>query len=217
MKRIELMFALAGAIAFGLAPLSNSATAEDHGHSHDHDGHSHGEVVAYRLADWKEMHFDDPMKAAQHLKAVRDLGCEAKQTEHGGHIDIVYRCPQWRQAPVQSHKLAEQWLGWLKRSGFDTHHPHVNETFLHGDEVIEIRLADWKTAHLEGPMAAQAKDFATTLQDMGCEVRSENHGDHVDMTFRCPIWVTLHVPNHDAAEKWQTWLRGHGFETKHAH
>lgn len=212
MKRFHFVLVLAC-----LFSLPSLLRAEEHGHSHDHDGHSHGEVVAYRLADWKEMHFDDPMKAAQHLKAVRDLGCEAKQESHSGHIDIVYRCPQWKQAPVQTHKLAEQWLGWLKAAGFDTHHPHVHETFLHGDEVIEIRLADWKTAHMDGPMVAQVKDFTTTLQDMGCEVRRDSHGDHVDLAFRCPIWVTLHVPNHDAAEKWQTWLRSHGFETKHAH
>ena len=184
---------------------------------HDHGGHAHGELVAYRLADWHEMHFDDPMKAAQHLKAVRDLGCEAKQSNHGGHIDIVYRCPEWRQAPVQSHELAAQWLGWLKASGFDTHHPHVSETFTRGGETIEIRLADWKAVHMEGPMAGQSRDFTTALQDLGCEVRQQNHGGHTDLAYRCPIWTTLHMPNHETAETWQTWLRSHGFETKHSH
>lgn len=217
MKRVEVLF-LCGALLWGVSAAPAPVAAQQpHGHSHDGDGHDHGEVVAYRLADWKEMHFEDPMKAAQHLKAVKDLGCEARQENHGGHIDVVYRCPQWRQTPVQNHKLAEQWLGWLKGAGFDTHHPDVHENFLHGDEEIEIRLSEWKTAHMEGPMAAQAKEFTTTLRDMGCEVRSETHGGHVDLAFRCPIWVTLHVPNHDAAEKWQTWLRSHGFETRHAH
>lgn len=217
MKLWNLTTTLIAALLLGTASLPALDAAEDHGHSHDHAGHGHGEMVAYRLAEWHEMHFDDPAKAAQHLKAVQDLGCEARQANHGGHIDIVYRCPTWRQVPVQTHALAEQWLGWLKGSGFDTHHPHVSEAFLHGDEVIEIRLTNWKSAHMEGPMLAQSKEFATALQDLGCEVRSENHGNHLDLAFRCPVWVTLHVPNHEAAEQWQTWLRGHGFETKHAH
>lgn len=217
MKRIHFTWILTTLLAFGTGAVSPAISAEEHGHSHDHDGHAHGELVAYRLADWTEMHFDDPMKAAQHLKAVQDLGCEAHQANHRGHVDVVYRCPEWRQVPVQTHKLAEQWLGWLKGAGFDTHHPDVHENFLHGDEVLEIRLTDWKKAHLEGPMAAQARDFATTLKNLGCDVRSESHGDHVDLAYRCPIWVTLHVANHADAERWQGWLKGQGFETKHTH
>jgi hypothetical protein len=216
MKRITTVFALAAALVS--SPISlRLAAAENHGHSHDHAGHSHGEIVAYRAAEWKTMHFEDPALAAQHLKAVQDLGCEAKQDNHNGHIDVTYRCPTWRQVPVQTHKLAEQWLVWMKGAGFDVHHPHVDEQFLHGDEVVEIRLSEWKQAHLEGQTAAQAGEFSQTLQKLGCEVRSQNHGDHIDLAFRCPIWVAVHVPNHDAAQQWQTWLKSHGFETKHSH
>jgi hypothetical protein len=197
----------------------------EHDHSHEghshaegvHEGHDHPEIVAFQLKDWHEQHFDDTHKAAQHYQAIKGLGCEVKQSQHDGHTDIVYRCTTWKEMKVANHKLADQWNGWLKGSGFDTHHAHINEAFQHGEETVQLRLVDWQTAHLTGPQLKDSKSFAQSLEDLGCAVNSEAHGDHADITYRCPMWITIHVADHAAAEEWQGWLKGHGFETKHVH
>jgi len=101
-------------------------TQAGHDHDHDHGDHDHGsETLAFCLTDWKTLHFDDANKAQQHLDMVKKLGCEVKQGKHSGHIDVSYRCPNWKSMQVETHKLAEQWLGWLKGSGFDVSHGHV--------------------------------------------------------------------------------------------
>ncbi len=193
------------------------AQEAEHDHSHEHAGHDHPEVVAFRLADWHEQHFEDAQKAAQHFKAIEKLGCEVKQGKHDGHFDVIYRCPTWKDMKVADHKLADQWGGWLKGSGFDTHHVHVDESFMHGDETVQLRLVNWKTVHLTGPQMKDSKSFVQSLQKMGCAVKNDSHGDHSDISYRCPTWVTIHVADHAKADQWQGWLKEHGFETKHAH
>jgi len=199
---------------FSLSPL---IAQEEHDQSHDHEGHEPPEVVAYPLADWLEMHFDDAQQATEHMKTVKGRGCEVEQIQHAGHIDIVYRCAAWKEKKVATHKLADQWLGWMKASGFDTLHAHVSETFQHGNETIRLQLMDWKTAHRTGPDVQTAKEFATSLLDVGCSVKSHAHDDHADVSDRCPVWVTIHVEDHAAAEQWPGWLKSQGFETKHTH
>lgn len=83
-----------------------------------------GEQVEYRLTAWKTMHFEDSQKGATHLKVVQDLGCEAKQESHAGHIDVSYRCQNWMKMTVASHEAAHQWEKWLKAAGFETKHTH---------------------------------------------------------------------------------------------
>lgn len=210
---LSTSLSVAALLLFSLSPI---LAEEEHDHSHDHKGHAHPEVVAYQLADWHEMHFDDAKKATEHMQTVKGMGCEVKETKHDGHIDIVYRCVAWKEKKFGTHKLADQWIGWMKASGFDTHHAHVSETFQHGNETLQLRLMDWKTSHLTGPDVQTAKEFATSLRDVGCSVKSHAHDDHADVSYRCPVWVTIHVEDHAAAEQWQGWLKGHGFETKHA-
>ena len=92
---------------------------EGHSHEgHSHDGHDHGkETIAFQLPQWKTMHFEDATKAKQHAEMVKKLGCEVKQGQHSGHIDLTYRCVEWSSMTVETHALAEQWIGWLKGSG----------------------------------------------------------------------------------------------------
>jgi hypothetical protein len=208
------------ALAWTLGTTGELPAQDNHGHrhaGHDHADHDHAEVIAFRLVDWHEQHFEDAQKAALHLQAIQKLGCEVKQARHNGHVDVIYRCTNWKEQTYQTHALAEQWGGWLKGAGFDTHHAHVDEEFLHGDETVQLRLVDWKTAHLTGPQVQASKAFATSLQNVGCAVKNAAHGDHADISYRCPTWVTIHVADHAAAEEWQAWLKGHGFETKHTH
>ncbi len=51
---------------------------------------------------------------------------------------LVYRCAQWRTMDLPSHKLAEQWIGLLKGSGFDVSHGHVAPEYATGSEVVEF-------------------------------------------------------------------------------
>ena len=203
-------------ISFLTSASTTWAADEEHAHSHEHEGHDHAEAVAYQLADWHEMEFANADKAAQHLKAVKELGCEAKQVSHDGHIDIVYRCPEWKRISIENHKLAEQWSGWLKGSGFDIHHGHVDESLLDGDETVQLRLVEWKTVHLEGEQLKTGKAMVESLEKIGCGIKNETHDDHADIAYRCPVWTTIHAADHASAEKLLAWLKKNGFETKHA-
>lgn len=82
------------------------------------------ELVQYRLASWKSIHFDDAKQADVHLKTVKMLGCEATKSAHGGHTDVKYRCVNWQQIELPTHNAAHAWERWLKASGFETKHAH---------------------------------------------------------------------------------------------
>ena len=82
-------------------------------------------------------------------------------------------------------------------------------------EVVEYRLVKWKTAH--APNVEEGKKMATTLKKLKCEVRTSNHGNHIDVTYRCAAWKKLSLKDHPTAHKWESWLKKYGFETKHVH
>jgi hypothetical protein len=82
------------------------------------------EIVSYRLTRWKTLHFEDRELASKHVEAIKRLGCELKQADHGGHTDVSYYCPQWKQGSVATHAMAEEWMKWLRSAGFETKHAH---------------------------------------------------------------------------------------------
>ncbi|MGN6135322.1 MAG: hypothetical protein ACTHK7_11800 [Aureliella sp.] len=219
MKRIVLKSMLAACIACSATFVP--ATAQEHDHSHDgHDhaapGHVHtGESVAYQLAAWKSLHFDDAQKAAQHAATVKKLGCEVRQSAHSGHTDVSYRCPEWKTLAVANHQLAAQWIGWLKGSGFDVSHAHPASQFATGPEAVEFRLIKWKSLH--GTNSPQETQLVNQLKTIGCEVAVEQHNGHSDIRFRAPTWRDIHVADHASAEQWSTWLEQNGFEVHHSH
>ena len=81
-------------------------------------------VVQFRLTKWKTMHFEETAKAETHLATVKKLGCEVKAGDHGGHIDVSYRCAEWRSLAVGTDAGAHKWEKWLRASGFETAHQH---------------------------------------------------------------------------------------------
>jgi hypothetical protein len=85
---------------------------------------SAAEVVEFQLADWRTQHFDSEAQAKEFVDTVSHLGCEAKSGSHGGHIDVSYRCPEWRALQADTHESAHAWEAWLKKSGFQTRHKH---------------------------------------------------------------------------------------------
>lgn len=201
-----------------------------------------GEAIAYRLSNTKEMHFDDARKAEQHLAAVRKLGCEARMDSHGGHTDVIYRSVKWQVMELANDKLAHQWEEWLKKAGFETVHGHAADHGTghdahdghdhsghdhaghshaghdHGPgeaEEVSYLLPNWKTIHSRD--AAQMSELVALMKGLGCEVRTEDHGGHKDVSVRCPQWKHVEVASHQAAAGWQDWLRNNGFETRHEH
>jgi hypothetical protein len=188
-------------------------------HDHTHDGHSHGdhagESLAFQLTDWKSMHFDDAKKAALHVATVKKLGCEVKQDNHAGHIDVTYRCAKWRELQVKNHNMAEQWANWLSKSGFDVSHSHPDPAYAKGPEAVEFRLVTWKRIHGDG--SDNERRLIATLKKLGCEVRLDQHAGHSDIAFRAPTWRDVHVANHAQADQLMNWLKQNGFETHHEH
>jgi hypothetical protein len=82
------------------------------------------EIVNFRLVQWRSAHYDDAKLAQANLTTFKKIGCEVEQNQHGGHVDVRYRCPTWRSIAAKSHVEAHQWEKWLKASGFETSHKH---------------------------------------------------------------------------------------------
>jgi hypothetical protein len=85
---------------------------------------SGAEIVRYQLESWKAKHIHDAKKAEQIAETLTKLGCELTKEQHNGHIDLKYRCPQWRQLDLKSHEEAHKWEAWLKEFQFKTEHKH---------------------------------------------------------------------------------------------
>lgn len=213
MKRLSSLRPLRAAVSFSVIAL---IVASEHGcdRSEVPPIESGDEVVAYRLPTLKSMHFDDPASATEHMKAVRKLGCEAWQEDHGGHIDIVYRCSQWMRLLIASRETAIQKLDWLEAAGFDTHHSHLDESFREGNESVEICLEEWRTLHLDGLDAVKTNEVLETLRGVSAAVQSERHEGHLDVKFRCPVSTTLRVADREAADKIHDILKEFGFEVR---
>jgi hypothetical protein len=196
-------------------PTGQSKQARPRHEGHDHAGHdqdhAHGkETIAFQLPQWKTMHFEDAAKAKQHADMVAKLGCEVKQGQHAGHIDLTYRCVQWKSMAVETHQLADQWCGWLKGSGFDVSYAHPDPAYAEGNEVVEFRLVNWKLIHGKG--AVDDKKLVDMLSKLGCEVVETAHAGHADIRFRAPTWRDVHVADHKTADELGTWLKKNGFE-----
>ena len=228
MKLTKTMFALTACVA--LAFCSGSLSAQEAGHEghdhaghdhagHDHDGHDHGdhshggETLAFYLPEWKSQHVDDANKAAQLAATLKKLGCEVKQDSHAGHNDVSYRQAKWTEMKVKDHKMAEQWAGFLAKSGFDVSHAHPDPAYAKGPEAVEFRMVKWKRMHGDG--SANEKQMIETLKKLGAEVRVDQHDDHSDIAFRAPTWRDVHLADHAAADQLMGWLKQQGFETQH--
>lgn len=209
---------LAAMAVVALAIRPGVAHEGDSHDGHSHDGHNHGgEVIAFQLSRWQQRHFEDPQLVERHVQALKDLGCDVREDAHEGHSDVGYRCPQWRSISVAEHELAVRWERWLQDLGFDTFHSHVDTAFQSGAESIELRLTEWKTVHGNSSNAAEIRKFADTLAKVGCQAEVNDHGNHIDVRFRCPIWTQISVADHATAERWMQWLDSNGFEVRHEH
>jgi hypothetical protein len=147
------------------------------------------------------------------IATLQKIGCEVKQDNHGGHVDISFRCPGWKSISVENDEQSQQWHTWLVGNEFETVVLNPSESSVM--PVVKVRLANWKTIHARN--ADEAKILEETYKLIGCEVAIDNHGDHIDARIRCPNWNTIGLPSANAAHVWQDWLNKSGFETEHDH
>jgi len=169
--------------------------------------------VGFRMASWRTIHGDGTKATTDLVTTLQKIGCEVKQDNHGGHTDISFRCPSWKTVSVQNDDQSNQWHQWLVGNEFET--VVLNPPATSKLPTVKIRLAAWKTIHARS--AEQAQALKETYELIGCEAAVDNHGDHIDLKFRCPNWTTVALVNSQAAHVWQDWLNKSGFETQHDH
>lgn len=179
--------------------------------------------VAFRMEKWKAKHIHDAAAAKKHADTLKTLGCEVKTNSHDGHIDVQCRTILWKSLALDSHDQAHQWVAWLKQAGFDTIHGHQVGEHSHASnaaqgaqrEIVKYRLANWNSQHIHG--ATELNQLLALYRGLGCEVETHSHDGHTDVKSRCPEWMEIELPSHDAAHKWQEFLKKGGFETQHEH
>ena len=169
--------------------------------------------VGFRMADWKTIHRDESQATQDLVHSLEEMGCEVQQNDHGGHIDIRFRCPSWKTVEVTDEEHSQQWRNWLIDNQFETVvlNPAPNAKL----PLVKARMANWKTLHVDS--SEQAQSLKETFELIGCEVTLDNHGNHIDAKIRCVDWITIGLATDQAAHVWQDWLIDSGFETQHAH
>ncbi len=169
--------------------------------------------VGFRMTNWQTIHSDGTPATQERIATLQKIGCEVNQDDHGGHVDVKFRCPSWKSIPVQNDEQLQQWHMWLVNNEFET--VVLNPPATSPLPAVAIRLADWKTMHVNN--AQEAEGLKETFELIGCEVVVDNHGDHIDAKVRCPNWTKIGLVNSDSAHVWQDWLSKTGFETQHDH
>jgi len=170
--------------------------------------------IAFRLTEWKTLHFDNANEAQQQVSTLKQLGCEAQADQHAGHVDVKFRAAKWTKVTLDTHELADQWEKWLKTTGFETMHGH-DEAPTQGAIAVHYRMPHGNRMHVNDP--EQAKEFVAIFTGLGCTVEQEQHGGHIDIAFSSPNWHNLIFETHDEAHAIQKWLDEQGFETQHNH
>ena len=172
------------------------------------------QTIAFRLTDWKSLHFDTVTEAKQQLQTLKQLGCEARMESHVSHADLKFRAPQWTKVTVDSDDLAHEWEKWLKTAGFETLHGH-DEAPAEGAVAVHYRLPRSQTLHPKNEK--QTQEFLAIYSGLGCVVRQNQHAGHMDVSVTCPSWRNLVFTSHEEAHRVQKWLKDQGFETQHQH
>ena len=178
-------------------------------------------ILGFRMMDWNAKHIHDADAAVTHAETLRKLGCEVKTVQHNGHSDVQCRTVYWKSLALDSQEQLQQWKAWLELAGFDVIHGHTasSEKAINADgtpkEVVKYRLADWRSQHIHQP--AEVGQLTTLYRSLACEVENLDHAGHTDLRYRCPQWMEIELPSHDAAHKWQDFLKNAGFETAHEH
>ena len=176
------------------------------------EGAEQPQIVAFRLTEWKSLHFGDERQAQEQLRLLKEIGCESEVKQHADHTDLRFRSARWNKITLDNHEAAEEWEKWLKTFGFETLHGH-NEAPPKGAIAVHFRMNRPQTVHVSG--VKQAQEMSAIFQGLGCTVQQAQHSGHVDLTVTCSRWKNLLFENHDDAHAIQKWLDAEGFETQH--
>ena len=76
--------------------------------------------MGYRVEAWKTLHSSTSEEAEQSISTLEKIGCEVKSRKHDNHIDVIYRCVNWRSMKLSNSQLVEQWSSWCKDRGMET-------------------------------------------------------------------------------------------------
>lgn len=76
---------------------------------------------------------------------------------------------------------------------------------------LGFRVTQWKTIHTNSEEQAQTE--LETLKRIGCEVASENHGNHIDVRYQCTEWKTIKLATDQLVSQWANWCQAKGMET----
>lgn len=169
--------------------------------------------IGFRLIEWKAIHSHSEQESKETVAALQKVGCEVLTEQHGDHIDVKYRCPEWKALSLANNQLVNQWSTWFQAKGIETVvvSPPANTQ----KPTVKFRLTTPKTVHLHDQEAA--KKIINTLKLVGCQVQTNEHNGHLDATFSSPNWITIELPSEDNAHAWQKWFDDSGFETQHEH
>lgn len=169
--------------------------------------------LGFRVVDWKTIHSKTEVEAQQDISTLKKIGCEVVSQQHENHIDIKYRCPQWKSIKLATDGLVAQWSQWCKTKGMETvvMNPPANTK----KPTVRFRLANARNVHLHNPVEGQM--IVNTLNLVGCNVTTKDHNGHMDATFDCPNWITIELETEESAHSWQKWFNDSGFETQHTH
>ena len=172
-----------------------------------------GMIVGFRAPEWKTLHTSSTEEAEQLIATLNRIGCEVESNNHGDHVDVRFRCEEWRSMKVKTHALQAQWSNWCENQGLET--VVVNPNPNTKRPTVSFQMAQPRTVHLHDKDATQK--ILNTLTLVGCEISTKDHNDHTDATFSCPKWTTIELVSEDSAHAWQKWLKESGFQTKHTH
>jgi hypothetical protein len=80
---------------------------------------------------------------------------------------------------------------------------------------VAYRLKETKTIHFDDTRKAQL--HLQTVRKLGCQAKMDDHGGHMDVSYRLTSWSALTLTTEQAAHQWEGWMKKSGFETLHAH
>lgn len=169
--------------------------------------------VGFRLASWKTIHTHNQESVKSNVAMLKKLGCEVATNDHGDHVDVRYRCVNWKSMELPSEQLADQWTDWLSEKGLEI--VVVDPPTDTKKPTVRYRLVKPRTVHLR--QADEGEKILAALKLIGAKVSQNDHGNHVDATFSCPQWKTIELPTEKKAHEWQAWLQQAGFETEPTH
>lgn len=176
--------------------------------------------VAFRMEDWNAKHIHDAAQLKSYTDTLKTLGVEVKTSQHSGHTDVQCRTIFWKSMVLDTADQADKWITWLQQSGFDTIRglkagSTPASTSNQTREIVQYRQVDWRSQHIHD--SNELNQLLALYRALGCEIEQSSHNGHTDVKSRCPEWMEIELPNHDAAHKWQDFLNKGGFETKHEH